>query len=272
MLGGVLATVLMCAYSVAPAIAPAVAQSDAPQNPQALVASKPGQQALVFNGKLANGRATKLNYLLFLPSSYGHDPNQKWPLLIFLHGSREVGRDVSRVKNAIVPQLVEENPDFPFIVVSPQSPSQVNGWYPSLKAIEALLDQLQGELSVDTDRIYLTGLSMGGYGAWALAMDDPARFAAIAPVVGGYYYNAKQLCKLKDKPIWVFGAKKDRNVPLRESERVVNALKACGGEPKFTIFENANHDQGWELAYTTTEIFEWLLQQKRATANVAASP
>lgn len=226
-------------------------------------APQTGQRARTFEGKLANGRQAKLNYLLFLPASYGQAPERKWPLLVFLHGSREVGRDVNRVKRAIVPQLVEENPEFPFIVVSPQAPSMQNGWYPSLKAIEALLDELQASLAVDPDRIYLTGLSMGGYGAWALAMDDPDRFAAIAPVVSGYFYNARQLCELKDKPIWIFGAKRDRNVPLKESERVVAALKACGANPKFTVFENATHDQGSELAYTTTEIFEWLLQQRR---------
>lgn len=222
-----------------------------------------GQHAYTFVGQLANGRTARLNYLLFLPASYGQDPQVTWPLLVFLHGSREVGRDINRVRRAILPQIVEENPDFPFIVVSPQSPTMQRGWYPSLDAIEALLDALQAELAIDPDRIYLTGLSMGGYGAWALAMDDPDRFAAIVPVVGGYFYNARQLCALKDKPIWVFGARLDRNVPLRESERVVNALKACGGVPRFTVFENADHDLGWELAYRTTELFEWLLQQRR---------
>lgn len=220
-------------------------------------------EARSFSGKLANGRNGNLNYLLHVPAAYGQDPNQKWPLLIFLHGSREVGRDINRVRRAIVPQMLEENPDFPFIVMAPQAATQANGWYPSLKPIEAAIDELQGEYNIDADRIYVTGLSMGGYGAWALMMDDPARFAAIAPVVGGYFFNPKQLCEIKDKPIWVFAAKRDRNVPLKESERVVNALKACGAEPQFTIFENADHDQGWELAYTTTDIFQWLLAQRR---------
>ncbi|MCL6509448.1 MAG: prolyl oligopeptidase family serine peptidase [Anaerolineae bacterium] len=259
---------------VATCVAPAAAQSSAPQATDAQTVApasetarwpQTGQHAYTFNAQLPDGRAARLNYLLFLPASYGQDPEAKWPLLVFLHGSREVGRDINRVRRAILPRLVEENPDFPFIVVSPQSPSLQNGWYPSLDAIEALLDELQATLAIDPDRIYLTGLSMGGYGAWALAMDDPDRFAAIAPVVGGYFFNPKQLCELKDKPIWVFGAKRDRNVPLRESERVVNALRACGGQPRFTVFENADHDLGWELAYTATELFEWLLQQRRAS-------
>lgn len=269
--------------AVGTCIAPAAAQIAAPfagksgasvEAPQAAIqhsatadelSSRPrtGQHAYTFKAQLADGRAIQLNYLLFVPASYGQDPQAKWPLLVFLHGSREVGRDVSRLRRAILPQIVEENPAFPFIVVSPQSPTRQHGWYPSLDAVEALLDALQTELAIDPDRIYLTGLSMGGYGAWALAMDDPDRFAAIAPVVGGYFYSARRLCALKDKPVWVFGARLDRNVPLRESERVVNALRSCGGAPRFTVFENADHDLGWELAYRTTELFEWLLQQRR---------
>lgn len=272
-------------------IAPAAAQTSAPLTGEVATAAessaaatqlsvpanepstKPriGQHAYTFEAQLADGRVTQLNYLLFLPASYGQDPQAQWPLLVFLHGSREVGRDINRVRRAILPQIVEENPDFPFIVVSPQSPTMQRGWYPSLDAIEALLDELQAALAIDPDRIYLTGLSMGGYGAWALAMDDPDRFAAIAPVVGGYFFSARQLCALKDKPIWVFGARLDRNVPLRESERVVNALKSCGGDPRFTVFENADHDLGWELAYRTTELFEWLLQQRRGQPPAHAS-
>lgn len=241
----------------------AYAQAAAPPAVENITGVQSKLQARNFSGTLANGRTAQLNYLLHVPASYGQDPNQKWPLLIFLHGSREVGRDINRVRRAIVPQMLEENPEFPFIVMAPQAASQQNGWYPSLKPIEATIDALQGEYNIDPDRIYVTGLSMGGYGAWALMMDDPERFAAVAPVVGGYFFKPSQLCALKDKPIWVFAAKRDRNVPLKESERVVNALKACGAQPLFTIFENANHDEGWELAYTTTDIFQWLLAQRR---------
>lgn len=252
---------LMAALAVS--ASPAFAQVEIPPSQESIAAKPLTQEARAFNGKLANGRAAQLNYLLHVPASYGQEPDKQWPLLIFLHGSREVGRDIDRVRRAILPQMVEENPEFPFIVMSPQAASQQYGWYPSLKPIEAAVDELQQEYNIDPDRIYVTGLSMGGYGAWALMMDDPARFAAVAPVVGGYFYNPNQLCEIKDKPIWVFGAKRDRNVPLKESERVVNALKACGADPKFTVFENADHDQGWELAYTTTDIFQWLLAQRR---------
>ncbi len=220
-----------------------------------------GQHAYTFSFRQPNGRVFRMNYLLFLPRDYDPASGNRWPLLVFLHGSREVGYDVQRLRRAVLPQMVEANPDFPFIVLSPQSPSAAQGWYPALGAIRALLDDLQARLAIDPDRIYLTGLSMGGYGAWALAMSDPQRFAAIVPVVGGYFYNARQLCALRDKPIWVFGARRDRNVPLRASEVVVRALESCGGAPRFTIFEDADHDRGWQLAYAMPELYEWLLAQ-----------
>jgi predicted peptidase len=245
--------ILVALVTAALCVAPATAQPAMP--------FRVGQHGYTFEGRLPNGRPVRLNYLLFLPVTYGQDPTAKWPLLVFLHGSREVGSDLNRLRRSILPQIVEASPDFPFIVLSPQSPSQQYGWYPSLDAIRMLLDRLQVELAVDPDRVYLTGLSMGGYGAWALAMRDPDRFAAIVPVVGGYFYNPRQLCALSHKPIWIFAARRDRNVPLRESERVARALRACGGQPRYTVFEEADHDQGWRLAYTTTELFDWLLQQ-----------
>lgn len=243
---------LALGVSVALVGTPSLAAARAPQ---------PGQTAHVFTYTAPNGRVTRLNYLLFLPRGYDAS-GERLPLLVFLHGSREVGRDVNRLRRAILPQLVEANPDFPFIVLSPQSPSDEHGWYPSLKAIHALIDEVEARYPVDPARIYLTGLSMGAFGAWALALERPGRFAAIVPVVGGYFYNPRQLCALKGTPIWVFGARRDRNVPLRESERVVRALEACGAAPRFTVFEDADHDQGWRRAYTETEVFEWLAAQR----------
>ncbi|MCS6774686.1 MAG: alpha/beta hydrolase-fold protein [Anaerolineae bacterium] len=244
--------VVVCACLVLVGGAPARAAARLPQ---------PGQTADVFTYAAPNGRVVRLNYLLFLPRGYGAG-EARLPLLVFLHGSREAGRDINRLRRAILPQLVEANPDFPFIVLSPQSPSATYGWYPSLKAIHALIDEIEARYAVDPARIYLTGLSMGGFGAWALALERPGRFAAIAPVVGGYFYNPRQLCALKGTPIWVFGARRDRNVPLRESERVVKALQACGAAPRFTVFEDADHDQGWLRAYTETGLFDWLAAQR----------
>jgi predicted peptidase len=223
-------------------------------------AFKLGQNGYVFETKIGR-RNVKLNYLLYLPESYGKDPIAKFPLIVFLHGSRELGRDVNRVRKASLPSRLEKELDFPAIVVSPQSP--VFSWYTSVSAVSVLIDELQSKLNIDPNRIYLVGLSMGGYGAWLLALEDKERYAGIVSVVAGHLFPAKQLCVLKDIPAWVFAAKKDRSVNPKESVAVVNALKSCGGEPKFTLYEDANHDQGWQRAMSEPDLFKWLLSQAK---------
>ena len=198
----------------------------------------------------------KVDYLLSLPADY--DKSRKpWPLVLFLHGSGESGTNLARVKNHGPPKLVEANGPFPFILVSPQS-SGGRGW--NIEALNALLDKVIKEYRVDKDRVYLTGLSMGGFGTWALAAAHPEKFAAIAPICGGGNPgDAKKLVKL---PIWVFHGAKDPTVPLRRSEEMVEALKAAGGNPKFTVYPEATHDS-WTVTYNDPEFFKWLLAQKR---------
>src|SRR5262249_12520812 len=113
---------------------------------------------------------------------------------------------------------------------------------------------------VDKDRIYVTGLSMGGYGTWALATAYPKRFAAIAPICGGG--DPSEDKRLKDIPIWVFHRAQDRGVPLRASQAMVDAIKKAGGNPKFTVYEDADHDS-WTETYNNPKLYEWLLKHKR---------
>jgi predicted peptidase len=233
---------------------PAAGATPAPQ-PQL------GQHSYTLDAQ-AGWRNVHINYWLFLPRTYGQDPNKRWPLILFLHGSNEAGSNVNLVHNAILPQIVEQQPDFPFIVVSPQSPNYTM-WDDSIPALIALLDDLGNRLAVDSDRVYLTGLSLGAFGAWALARREPERFAAIVPVVGGFYFNARLLCPLKDVPTWVFHGTRDGNVPIIRSQMVVNALRACGGNPRFTVYEGADHEQGWRRAYNEPALYEWLLRQNR---------
>ena len=123
-----------------------------------------------------------------------------------------------------------------------------------------LIRQVEEKYSVDKDRIYVTGLSMGGAGTWALVASDPDRFAAIAPVCGrGNPASAKSFAH---KPAWVFHGARDRVVPLRESQQMVDAMKASGGNPKFTIYPQAGHDS-WTAAYSNPKFYDWLLGQKR---------
>ena len=197
----------------------------------------------------------KLNYLLYLPKRYAEESRQ-WPVILFLHGAGESGDDLAKVKRAGPPKLVA-NQDLPFIIISPQSPRM--GW--NVDALNGLLDEVIANHRVDKDRVYLTGLSMGGYGTWALAAAHPEKFAAIAPICGGG--DPKTAAKLKNLPTWVFHGAKDPTVPLSRSEDMVKALKEAGSNPKFTVYPEAKHDS-WTETYDNPELYSWFLSHKRS--------
>jgi predicted peptidase len=115
-------------------------------------------------------------------------------------------------------------------------------------------------LPVDEDRIYLTGLSMGGYATWAWATLQPGRFAAIAPIAGGW--APEDACKLKELPIWAFHGAKDSVVPVGPHQQMIDAINACGGDAKFTVYPDADHDS-WTATYANPELFEWFLRHRR---------
>ncbi len=199
----------------------------------------------------------KLNYLLFLPEGYDSDKGKQWPLMLFLHGAGESGDNLTKVKAHGPPKIVESKKDFPFILVSPQSPGR--GW--NADTLSALLDEVKKSYRVDADRVYLTGLSMGGFGSWALAAAHPEVFAAIAPICGGG--NPRDASRIKDLPIWVFHGAKDPTVALALSEQMVKALKEAGaGEVKFTVYPDAGHDS-WTETYNNPELYEWMLKHTR---------
>jgi predicted peptidase len=198
----------------------------------------------------------KLKYLLYLPEGYGKD-DKAWPLVLFLHGAGESGNDLKKVKVHGPPKLIEAGKSFPAIVVSPQSPGR--GWDPEV--LNGLLDDLASKYKVDKDRIYLTGLSMGGYGSWTLAAAHPEKFAAVMPICGGG--NPADAKKIKDLPIWVFHGAKDSVVRPQQSEAMIQALKDAGSEKvKYTSYPDAGHDS-WTATYNNPEVWEWLFKQKR---------
>lgn len=197
----------------------------------------------------------QMNYLLYLPKDY--EKQEKVPLMVFLHGAGERGSNLDLVKVHGPPKLISQGKDFPCIVVSPQCPA--NKWWESYQLV-ALLDDLQSKYKVDPDRIYITGLSMGGFGTWNLASTIPNRLAAIAPICGGGDVSmARRLTKL---PIWAFHGAKDGAVPLELSQSMVDAITKRGGNPKLTIYPNAEHDS-WTETYNNPEFYEWLFAQKR---------
>jgi len=200
------------------------------------------------------------NYLLFLPETYGRQ-QKRWPLMLFLHGAGERGDDLNKVKVHGPPKIVQKQKDFPFIVVSPQCPED-EWWTRKTEVLINLLDDIIAQYDVDTERVYLTGLSMGGYGSWALASEYPDRFAAVVPICGGG--NRIMSIFLKDTPIWAFHGAKDSVVPVEESKDLVEAINARGGNAKLTIYPDANHDS-WTQTYNNPELYDWLLEHRRTS-------
>jgi predicted peptidase len=213
---------------------------------------KPKQEAKTFEKPVTI--IVKLHYLLYLPPKY-EKGTEKWPLVVFLHGAGETGNDINKVKEHGPPKLVEKK-DFPFILISPQAPTR--GWNP--EAVNGLIDDVMAHYRVDPDRVYLTGLSMGGYGTWALAAAYPDKFAAAVPICGGG--NPSAAAKLKNLPLWVFHGAKDTTVNPVQSKTMVEAVKKAGGNVKFTLYPEAGHDS-WTEAYNDPELYKWLLSRRR---------
>lgn len=206
------------------------------------------------------------NYLLFLPKDYRAKGSKRWPLMLFLHGAGERGTNVAKVSIHGPPKIVKEKPEFPFILVSPQCPPNKR-W--DNDTLLTLLDEVVAKYKVDEKRIYLTGLSMGGYGTWSLGIANPERFAAIAPICGGgemidvLLTSRAKAQALKTLPVWAFHGAKDPVVKPSESERMINALKAAGcQEVKLTIYPEAGHD-AWTETYKNPELYDWFLKHSR---------
>jgi predicted peptidase len=198
-------------------------------------------------------------YLLYLPTNYDAR-TQKWPLMLFLHGRGESYGPLSIVKRWGPPRFIDHGDNYPFIIISPQCPGDASWPQPKEQALLlALLDHIEKDYRVDTNRVYLTGLSMGGFGSWRLAADHPERFAAVVPISGGG--NVEDADRLKDLPIWVWHGTADPTVPFRRSEEMVEAIKKAGGtQIRFTTLEHIGHNC-WEAAYASPALYQWMLKQ-----------
>lgn len=224
----------------------------------------PNQKALKFERTIKKKAAA--SYLLFLPKDYQAKGSKRWPLILFLHGAGERGAKISLVTVHGPPKIVKDKTDFPFVLVSPQCPSNQR-W--DNDGLLALLDDVVAKYQVDKKRIYLTGLSMGGYGTWSLGLAYPERFAAIAPICGGgdiidiLLPSRTKAAALKTLPVWAFHGAKDAVVKLTESERMVNALKSAGSrEVNLTVYDDAGHD-AWTETYNNPKLYEWFLKHSR---------
>jgi len=214
-------------------------------------------------------RDVKLDYLLYKPKGYGDDAAKTWPLILFLHGSGERGNELFRVEVNGLPNEIAHGFEVPAVVVSPQCPSGMRWENDTMvEALNALLDDATTRYRVDPKRVYLTGLSMGGFGTWALAAAHPERFAAIAPVCGGG--DPDDAVRLRRLPIWAFHGAKDDVVPISNMYEMRDALARAHGNMKTTVYPEANHNS-WSQAYAdSTGLCAWLLAHEKTEPKLVA--
>lgn len=229
-------------------------------------------------------RENEYCYQVFVPKNF--NAKQKWPVLLFLHGAGERGSDCSAQTEVGLGRAIRQQMDtFPFVVVMPQCRWR-NVWHGEMEqqALQAL-EQTLVEFNGDRKRIYLTGLSMGGYGAFYFAANHPQKFAALVTICGGVVpprtfpfppEAAAQIPKEKPyetiarkigkTPAWIFHGSADRTIPVTESRNMAEALRARGNNVKYTEYEGVEHNS-WDRAYAEKELFPWLLAQELKIAS-----
>ncbi len=228
------------------------------------------------------------DHLISLPARRAAQPGQQWPLVLFLHGAGERGGNVWALMRQGLPRLLAFGDELTAIergiaerwrdtciVVAPQCP-HYEVWNET-RLLE-LLERVAAAHPVDSRRNYLTGLSMGGFGCWTLALRHPQRFAAVVPVCGGgriadvLLATDRHGAALRSLGVWAFHGAKDRVVPVEESERMVRALEAAQvRDVKLTVYPEVEHDS-WTQAYASPELLDWLLGHQRPAAPPPAAP
>lgn len=214
---------------------------------------------LIFGQQTGQKFIKEVNYLLSLPDGYSSDTISKWPAILFLHGAGEGGDDLEKVKTHGPPKLINGGKKMPFIVISPQIAGGYYEWSPDLLML--MLKDIKKKYRIDSDRIYLTGLSMGGYGTWDLAMRYPDLFAAIAPICGAG--NPAEAWKIRHTPVWIFHGEKDISIPVKNSRIMYQHLMPYG-HVKLTIYPGVGHDS-WTETYNNPDLYSWFLSHKKFT-------
>lgn len=206
------------------------------------------------------------DYGVVVPKEYNNS-RRAWPVIFFLHGAGERGDDINLVlKHGPLKEALQRS-DFPFIAVGPQCPRPAQGqpslsmrWDQSEQDLLTILEDVKSKYRVDETRIYLTGLSLGGYGSFLMAAKHPDLWAAVAPICGG---GDPSLAKAYlGKPFWVFHGEKDRVVPVARSREMVESMKSMGHDDvKLTIYPEADHDS-WTETYQNDELYAWFLSHR----------
>ncbi|MGD0831294.1 MAG: alpha/beta hydrolase-fold protein [Terracidiphilus sp.] len=267
-----LATTLCFICFIAPALPQALrgANHQAPAKPS----SSPFQETGFLN-RTVEVHGVSYRFQIYLPENFNRDERKKWPVILFLHGRGERGGEGMWQTQIGLPQAVRDHPErWPFVIVMPQCPLPAFWTDPEMLTMAlAALDQEIDEFHLDPDRSYLTGLSMGGYGAWELARLHPRHWAAVAIVAGGIFWSyaperwhdeatlpAEYARALGRTPVWLFHGSDDYIVPPRQSELLFEAFKASGGRIRLWTYQGLKHDC-WTRAYNEPELPRWLLAQ-----------
>lgn len=219
-------------------------------------------------------------YRVFVPRQW--TPDRAWPVILFLHGAGERGGDNVAHTRVGLPRILRRRPQFQAVVVMPQCPRST--WWGDPTVEKRVFAALEDAISVyrgDPRRIYLTGLSLGGYGTWAFGYKYPERFAALVPVCGGVQARSRippppwhpaarptgdiyalTAQRIGTTPVWAFHGEDDGTIPVTESRRLVEALRSAGGTVRYTEYDDVGHNS-WDRAYSEPELWTWLLSQKR---------
>ncbi|WP_293886823.1 MULTISPECIES: alpha/beta hydrolase-fold protein [unclassified Sphingobacterium] len=206
----------------------------------------------------------KVNYkhLTYLPKNY-NTATSKYPLVIYLHGGSQKGNDLEKLKGYGLPYLVDKGKDFDFVMVAPQCPDgkywSTENWF------DSLYNEVTTNYRIDKSRVYVTGISMGGYGTYIAALDHPEKIAAIVPLCGGVNdSDTTRICTLKDVPILTYHGTADKEISIHETERIADFLSKCEGNIIFHRIAGEGH--GIQYLYETEPwIYEWLLMQRKPT-------
>lgn len=200
-----------------------------------------------------------LRYLVHLPDDYDADPGKLWPLVLFLHGAGERGSDLDLAAVHGPPRPADAGHEFPFILVTPQC-GESSQWVAELSTLSGLVDEVVSTHRVDPARLSVTGLSMGGFGTWSLAVRYPDRFAAIAPICGGLWMQSA--APIRHLPVWAFHGDADDVVPMSATEEIVAELRSLDAGVRFTRYVGVGHDS-WTETYDNPELYDWLLSHRR---------
>jgi len=226
------------------------------------------QNELMFEkGLNLNPKDKNYHYISYVPREYNDDTSKKWPLLIYLHGGSSRGTDTIKLYCCGIPDQIWRGREFQFIIVAPQCP--INQRWTTDNWFGNFYKEVTTKYRVDTNKVYLTGTSLGGEGTWYLAIKYPEKFAAIAPISGftrNMNYIMKNTDKLIDIPIWAFHGKEDKVVQFEETEWMINRLAGKNKDHKFTGEPGLGHSIDW-LVYPRQELYDWFLTHDKRMKN-----